>query len=649
VEPSRENGNQKAWSVRDAERLYRIGAWSEGYFEISGEGRLLARPDPKAGPVIDLPSVIEELQGRGITTPVLLRFPEVLSHRIARIHQAFAAAREEYGYQGAYRAVYPIKVNQQRTVVEEIYRSGRPFGLGLEVGSKPELLAALAMASEEPERLILCNGFKDPGYIEAAVLAVKTGRSLIPVVENEWELEFILDLSRRYGVKPRIGARVKLASTGTGRWRESSGVRSKFGLPAGDLLHLYRRLEAEGMGDCLELLHCHPGSQVQDIRLLRESLVELSRIYVELVGLGAQLRYLDIGGGAGVDYRGRRANVEGSMNYHLEEYASTVIYTIGEICDEAEVEHPTVVSESGRSMVAHHGVLVFDVLGASSQGRPDPHIWAEEIAGENEDDLPQPVRRLVEIQRELAGDWVVEAYHDAVEARNEAVESFRLGYVSLRHRAVAEGIFLEICLRAREIAERFEAVPEELRDLDDYLHETYFCNFSVFQSLPDSWAIRQLFPIVPIHRLGEEPSRRAVLADLTCDSDGKIDRFPELRRVSGTLPVHVLRNDERYYLAAFLVGAYQETLGDLHNLFGETHVVTVRVQEDGEWRIDLVVEGDTAREVLTYTGYDVDLIWERIQGLCRRAVDGGRLTAEESDTLLSFYEGELSGYTYFEP
>lgn len=640
---------QETWSVRSAERLYRVGSWSEGYFEIGEDGVLLARPDPQGPATIDLRAVIEELRAREITTPVLLRFPDVLAHRIARIHRAFTAAREEYGYRGEYQSVYPIKVNQQSTVVEEMYGAGRPFGLGIEVGSKPELLAALALTSDEPDRLILCNGFKDPGYIEAAVLAAKTGRALIPVVENAWELEHILSLSQRYQVRPRIGARVKLASTGTGRWRESSGARSKFGLPIGDLLRLYRRLEAEGMGDCLELLHCHPGSQVQDIRLLRESLSELTRIYVELVQLGANLQYIDIGGGAGVDYRGRRANVEGSMNYHLEEYAATVIYTVGEICDEAAVDHPRVVSESGRAMVAHHGVMVFDVLGASSQGRPAPTIWAEEIAGEDEDELPQPVRRLVEAERELAADWLVETYHEAVEARNEAIQSFRLGYVSLRHRAVAEGLFLEICLRAREMAAGLEQVPEELRDLDDHLHETYFCNLSVFQSLPDSWAIRQLFPILPIHRLGEEPTRRAVLADLTCDSDGKIDRFPEPRRVSGTLPVHELRDEEPYYLAAFLVGAYQETLGDLHNLFGETHVVTVRLGEGGEWRIELVVEGDTAREVLGYTGYDVDSIWERIQAFCLSAVDRGRISAEESDILLSFYEGELSGYTYFEP
>jgi len=635
---------EKEWSVERSADLYRVAAWAEGYYRVSGAGHLLCCPDPDAERTIDVPEVVEALRQRGLSPPFLVRFPEILAHRVERLCRAFERAAAEWEYEGSYRAVFPIKVNQQRTVVEEVLSCGRQRGLGLEVGSKPELLAALALCADEPERTILCNGYKDERYVETVVLATKMGHSLILVVESAGELDKVLRLSGEAGVEPRLGARVKLETAVTGRWRDSVGKRAKFGLSVGELVSLTEVLREAGRLGCLELLHFHPGSQVQDISVLRETLAELAQIYVELVRMGCGLRYLDVGGGLGVDYRGRRANIEGSMNYDLEEYARTVVHTVGSACERAEVPHPTLISESGRAMVAHHGILIFDVRDASSRAR-----FGGAALPSGEEELPGPVVDLLEAVDSVVPGRLVEVYHRASEAREEAIQLFRLGYLSLPLRGLAERLYHETCGRLRELAEGAASVPEELRELDSELEETYFCNLSVFQSLPDAWAIRQVFPVMPIHRLAERPTRSAILGDLTCDSDGRIDRFPARRRVGRTLRLHPLIPGQSYYLAALLVGAYQETLGDLHNLFGDTHVATVRLDANGSWRLDVAIEGDTASDVLRYVGYDVAKLADRLASRCERALADGRLTAEEARSLTEVYTGALGGYTYLEP
>jgi arginine decarboxylase len=544
--------------------------------------------------------------------------------------------------------VFPIKVNQQRLVVEEVYRYGKEFGFGLEAGSKPELLAVMALTEDSPERMIVCNGFKDDSYIEAVILATKLGRTIIPVIENFDELKLVLRHAEKYQVRPRIGVRVKLASEGAGRWRDSAGEKSKFGLFVSEILELVETLRQHQMLDCLELVHCHPGSQLHDIRRVKDAINELAHVYAELKLMGAGLKYIDVGGGLGVDYDGSGTNFESSMNYTMNEYASDVVYRIASVCNAREIEHPVIVSESGRATAAYHSVLIFNALGSSA-------LDQFRIAGRIEDnytgdkELPQPVLDLFEAYRTISERRLVECYHDALQAREQALQMFNLGLLSLEFRGLAERLYWATCARLRDYCRKLENPPEELEGLELILSDTYFCNFSVFQSLPDSWAIDQLFPIMPIHRLNEKPTRNAVLADITCDSDGKIDRFVSQRDVKRTLEVHELRPDEDYYLAAFLVGAYQETLGDLHNLFGDTHVVHIRLHDEGGWWIEEIVKGDTAGEVLTYMQYDVNRLFPQFARDCERAVREGRMTLAESQALRRFYEWELNGYTYLEP
>jgi arginine decarboxylase len=636
------------WSVEDSLELYGVNAWGNGYFGINPAGHIVVRPDQTADREIDLHEVIRGLEARDLTTPVVVRFSDILRHRLKRLHDAFASAIAENDYRGRYAAVYPIKVNQQRLVVEEVYGYGREFNFGLEVGSKPELLAVMAITEGESERLIVCNGFKDDSYIEAVILATKLGRTIIPVVENFEELGLILRHARAYGVRPRIGVRVKLASEGAGRWRESSGEKSKFGLFVTEILELYRVLRENGMEDCLQLVHCHPGSQLQDIRRVKDAVNELAHVYAELKLMGAGLRYIDVGGGLGVDYDGSRTNYASSMNYTLAEYASDVVYRIASVCNARGIEHPVIVSESGRAIAAHHSLLVFNVLGSSaldrfSVGEQDARALT---AGEG---VPQPVRDLLDAYRSITERRLVECYHDALQAREQALQTFNLGYLSLEHRGLVERLYWATCAKIRDYCRRLERVPEELEGLESILSDIYFCNVSVFQSLPDSWAIDQLFPITPIHRLDERPVRNAVLADITCDSDGKIDRFVSLRETKRTLELHELRPGEPYYVAAFMVGAYQETLGDLHNLFGDTHVVHIKLHEQGGWWIEETVKGDTAAEVLRYMRYDVERLVPQLTRDCERAVREGRLSLAESQALRRFYDGELAGYTYLEP
>jgi len=645
---ARKSNPAQPWRIEDSLDLYNVTAWGKGYFSINASGHVVVRPDTTAQHEIDLYEVVEGLKARDLTTPVVVRFSDILAHRLRRLHDAFAQAIAENDYRNQYAAVYPIKVNQQRLVVEEVYRYGKEFGFGLEVGSKPELLAVMAMTENAPERLIVCNGFKDDSYIEAVTLATKLGRTIIPVVENFEELGLILKHAETYQVRPRIGVRVKLFSEGSGRWSASAGDRSKFGLFITEILELFKVLKARDMLDCLQLVHCHPGSQLQDIRRVKDAINELAHVYAELKLMGAGLQYIDVGGGLGVDYDGSGTNFSSSMNYTLNEYASDVVYRIASVCNTRDIPHPKIVSESGRAVAAYHSVLIFDALGSSALDRfRVTGDRAEDYAGEEE--LPQPVQDLFEAYRAVSDRRLVECYHDALTAREQVLQMFNLGLLSLEFRGLAERLYWATCARIRDACRKLERLPEELEDLEAILSDTYFCNFSVFQSLPDSWAIDQLFPIMPIHRLAERPTRTAVLADITCDSDGKIDHFVSPRDVKRTLELHELRAEEKYYLAAFLVGAYQETLGDLHNLFGDTHVVHVRLHDEGGWWIEEIVKGDTANKVLEYMEYDVAELYPALARDCERAIRDGRMTLAESQALKRFYESELNGYAYLEP
>ncbi len=636
------------WKIDDSLDLYQVQAWGKGYFGINDAGHVVVRPDTESRE-IDLYEVVQGLEARDLRAPLVVRFSDILAHRLRHLHDAFATAIAENEYQNRYTAVFPIKVNQQRLVVEEVYRYGADFGFGLEVGSKPELLAVMAITEGDTERLIVCNGFKDDSYIEAVILAAKLGRMIIPVVENFSELHLILKHAERYKVRPKIGVRVKLASEGAGRWRQSAGEKSKFGLFITEILDMVETLKQHSMLDCLQLVHCHPGSQLQDIRRVKDAVNELAHVYAELKHMGAGLQYIDIGGGLGVDYDGSRTNFESSMNYSLNEYASDVVYRIASVCDARKIPHPMIVSESGRAIAAHHSVLIFNALGSSALDKFRVAGRLDENHSDRAGVVPQPVQDLFEAYNGVNKRRRVECYHDAQQAREQVLQMFNLGLLTLEFRALAERLYWATCAKIRDLCRKLGDVPEELEDLESILSDTYFCNFSVFQSLPDSWAIGQLFPIMPVHRLNERPTRNAVLADITCDSDGKIDHFVSHRDVKRTLELHDLQPGQDYYMAAFLVGAYQETLGDLHNLFGDTHVVHIRLHDEGGWWIEEVVKGDTANRVLEYMEYDVAELHPRLSRDCERAVREGRLTVAESQALKRFYESELDGYAYLEP
>ncbi|HVS63551.1 MAG TPA: biosynthetic arginine decarboxylase [Thermoanaerobaculia bacterium] len=626
------------WTVEKSSDLYEIENWGKGYFSIGENGSVLVHPRRSPDRAVDLERLVSDLSLRGIAVPVLVRFGDILRDRIEAIHQAFDLAIEQTGYQGGYRSVYPIKVNQQRHVVEEIQRWGKPFGDGLEAGSKPELLAVLAIADNDTP--IICNGFKDDEYIETVLLAQKVGRQITPVVEKFSELALILNYARQLDLRPSIGLRVKLATRGSGRWKDSAGYRSKFGLTVTESLAALERLHAEGMADCLRLLHFHLGSQITNIRQIKEATREAAQVYCELSRLGAGLRILDVGGGLGVDYDGSQTNFESSINYTLQEYANDIVHHVHAVCEEAGVGHPDLITECGRALTAYHSVLIFDVLGVSGYGdAPIPEKIPE--------DAEQPLVDLFDSYRELSAKNLIEAYHDIQAALDESLNLFKLGYMSIEQRAMAETLYWATCRRLQQMTNDLDEIPEELQGLDAQLAESYFGNFSLFQSVPDSWAIRQLFPILPIHRHREEPRRRGILCDISCDSDGKIDRFIDRRDVKRTLPLHAA-NGQPYYLGVFLVGAYQEILGDLHNLFGDTNAVHVRLDEQGSVVFEEVVRGDSVREVLAYVQFDADMLLRRFRRDVETAVREGRLAADESGRLLRFYEDGLRGYTYLE-
>lgn len=626
------------WTITDARELYDVAAWGKGYFSIGDNGHVWVHPSKDPARSVDLKKLVDTLVLRGISLPILIRFGEILKHRLGELNQAFQSAISEHGYQGRYLCVYPIKVNQQRQVVEEVFRYGRPFGYGLEAGSKPELLAVLGIADNETP--LICNGFKDDEYIEMVMLAKKIGRNITPVVEKYTELDLIIRHSQRTGVRPQIGLRVKLASRGSGRWKSSGGYRSKFGLTVTEALRALEQLKALGMEDCLELLHFHLGSQITNIRQIKAAVIECARIYVELKRAGAGLKFMDVGGGLGIDYDGSQTDFESSVNYTLQEYANDVVYHIQNVCDQAEVEHPSIITESGRAVAAYHSVLVFNVLGVSGFGE-------EEIPAALPEEAEQPLVALQETYRSLTAKNLLESFHDAQQSLDAALNLFSLGYLPLDQRSMAENFYWAICRRIQKLARDLDYFPEELEGLDSMLSDTYFCNFSLFQSMPDSWAVKQLFPIMPIHRMNELPTRHAILGDISCDSDGKVDQFIDRRDVKKTLPLHGF-NGAPYYLGTFLVGAYQEILGDLHNLFGDTNAVHISLGDNGEVILDTLVQGDTVREVLDYVQFNAKSLLDQFRRDVETALREGRIGYEESGRLLRFYEDGLHGYTYLE-
>jgi arginine decarboxylase len=634
----------RVWSIQDALETYGVPYWGQGYFGIGENGHVFVYPEKDPSRRIDMMALVKDLRVRGLTPPILLRFTDVLGHRIREMAHAFRRAIEENGYRGGYRHVYPVKVNQQRQVLEEIRDFGEEFGFGLEAGSKPELLAVLGLTAGR-DIPVVCNGFKDDAFIEMVILAQKLGQPVIPIVEKFSELTLLTKYAEAHGVSPKLGIRVKISARGSGRWELSGGARSKFGLFVPELREAIRYLEERDLLDGLDLLHFHLGSQITDIRSVKNAVTELTRIYVQVKKAGAKLSYLDVGGGLGVDYDGSRSNWESSVNYTLEEYASDVVSRVMSICDDEEVEHPTIISESGRALVAYHSVLVFDVLGCSRFDAFEAPESLPEPA--NGDDQPLPLVDLLDRLSEMNHRNCLEYYHDAVQAYDEALNLFKLGYLDLEQRDVAERLFWAICTKVIRITENRDPVPEEVETLRSYLADTYFGNFSVFQSLPDSWAVSQQFPIMPIHRLREPPTRHAILGDITCDSDGKISQFTHIRDDKKALELHELRG-EPYYLGVFLVGAYQEILGDLHNLLGDTHAVHVSLDDDGRPVLEHLVRGDTAREVLAYVEFNVDELLDVMRRRVENAVKMERLTLAESTLLLRFYETGLSGYTYLE-
>jgi len=629
-----------SWKIQDAYETYGILHWGKGYFGINERGHVTVHPTRSPSPCLDLKELVDQLQTRGIQLPILLRFTDILRHRVGEIHQAFQQAMAEYQYQGDYICVYPIKVNQQRHVVEEILDFGKPFHFGIEAGSKPELLAVMALTNGNGDTPIICNGFKDEEFIHLCMLARKLGKRIIPVVEKFTELECIVRQAEQLQVRPVLGVRVKLATRGAGRWKSSAGYRSKFGLTITEILEALNFLKSRGMADCLQLLHFHLGSQITNIRSIKGALSEASRIYTELVRLGAGMRYLDVGGGLGIDYDGSQTDFESSVNYTLQEYANDVVFRIKSVCDEAGVPHPSIISESGRAVVAYHSVLVFDVLGVAGF---DHFEAPKELPA----DAPQPVADLFSIYNDLSKKNYLESYHDAQQSIDEALNLFNLGYLSLELRSFTERLYWAFANKLLKLVKELDYVPEELHGLEAMLSDTYFCNFSVFQSLPDAWAIKQLFPIMPIHRLNEPPTRRGILGDITCDSDGKVDQFIDRRDVKNVLELHPFTGGQ-YVLGAFLLGAYQEILGDLHNLFGDTNAVHVSIDEDGTPSVDAVIKGDTVREVLHYVQYSTEEMISRLRKDVERAVRAGKISLEESRRLVTYYESGLDGYTYLE-
>ena len=628
----------RRWRIEDSAELYNINGWGLKYFSINDKGHVAVTPR-EGNASVDLKELMDELQVRDVTSPVLVRFPDILDNRIEKISKCFEQAAEEYGYTAQNFIIYPIKVNQMRPVVEEIVSHGKKFNIGLEAGSKPELHAVLAINIDE-NSLIICNGYKDENYIELALLAQKMGRRIFLVVEKLNELKLIASISKRLKIRPNIGIRIKLASSGSGKWEESGGDVSKFGLNSSELLEALDILEKNKMQDCLHLIHFHIGSQVTKIRRIKNALREASQFYVQLHNMGFNIDFVDIGGGLGVDYDGTRSSSsESSMNYSIQEYVNDSISALVDACIKNDIPQPNIITESGRSLTAHHSVLIFEVLETTTL----PSWDEEEEVTENDHELVQEMYKLWDTMNQPR---LLETWHDALQIREEALDLFGLGMLDLRTRAQVERLFWSIAREVHEMANEIKHSPEELRKIAKLLPDKYFCNFSLFQSLPDSWAIDQIFPIMPIGRLDEKPERTATLQDITCDSDGKIDNFISTRNFNYHLPVHNLTKDP-YYIGVFLVGAYQEILGDLHNLFGDTNAVHVSVYKD-RYEIDQVIDGETVAEVLDYVQFNPKKMVRSVETWVTTSMKSGIITPEEGREFLSNYRSGLYGYTYLE-
>lgn len=630
-----------SWTLDEARELYGIDRWGNGYFGIDERGEVVVnlRDGDRTVPV-SIPEIVAGLKERGWEMPFLLRFRDLLDRRIETINEAFLAAIASTSYRGRYRGVYPIKVNQQQQVIEELTRFGRRYHHGLEAGSKPELLAALAYL-EDPDALLICNGYKDVEFIELALLARKMGVNVILVLEMPSELKLVLDTAERLGIRPSLGVRFRLSTRSGGHWEQSGGDRSVFGLNASQVIDVVDVLKERGYLDCLHLLHYHQGSQLPNIRHIREAASEAVRVYTALVAEGAPMGLLDMGGGLAVDYDGSKSDFSASCNYSIDEYAADLVEIIQQRCDAEGIPHPDLVTESGRAVVAYYSVLVFNILDVTRFNTPDAPELPE---GEETHDL---LLNLADVAKNLNDNRLQENYNDAIYYRDTLRAAFTHGGATLRERACGEKYFWHIATRISSRLRTMEEIPEELNDLDGQLNDFYYGNFSVFQSLPDSWAIDQLFPMLPIHRLAEEPLKRATIADITCDCDGMVDRFVDVADVKKALPLHDLKEDEDYLIGTFLVGAYQETLGDLHNLLGDPHVATVAV-EDGKLIFTREVEGDSVADVLSYVEYDPKQLIAQFRSHAERAVRAGRISASERKALLDAYRSGLDGYTYFE-
>jgi len=630
----------KRWSVEEARELYNIPNWGRGFFRINNKGNIVVHPEKSDEKYLDIKEFIDELSIREVVPPVLIRFTDILKKRIEEIQSAFRNAIKEYEYQGDYFGVYPVKVNQNKEVVEDIIEFGRPYSYGLEAGSKAELLICLALM-DTPGALIICNGYKDDEFIETALWGLKMGRKVIVVVEKPSELDIVMRLSRKMGVTPMIGIRCKLTARGRGKWESSGGDRSKFGLFPSEILDAVGKLRRAEMLESLQLIHFHLGSQITSIQSIKEALRESTRVFAELTRIGVGLKYFDVGGGLAVDYDGSQTNFASSKNYSLAEYAADIVSALAEICEEAGVPHPHIITESGRALVAYHSVLVFNVLGTSENK-------GELVLPPLDENAPDSVIAMKEVYEVLSIKNFQESYHDALQIRDEMITLFNVGLLSIENRSLVEKFFWLTCQKIAKIIDGLDYVPDELEDLERFVSTTYYGNFSVFQSVPDHWAVKQLFPIAPIHRHTEAPTVKATLADITCDSDGKIDQFIDLRDVKNVILLHEFSEKTPYYLGVFLVGAYQEVLGDLHNLFGDTHTVHVSVIGPNKYRIDKLVQGDTVREVLAYMQYNKRDLLNLTRKAIEESIEQKLITLKESAKIQKFLDDGLEGYTYLE-
>ncbi|MGN0223946.1 MAG: biosynthetic arginine decarboxylase [Muribaculaceae bacterium] len=629
----------RRWRIDDSAELYNINGWGRNYFSINDRGHVVVTP--RAGmAAVDLREVMDELKVKDISSPVLLRFPDILDNRIEKISHCFANAAEAYNYTGRSYMIYPIKVNQMRPVVEEIVSYGKRFNIGLEAGSKPELHAVLATNIDE-NALIICNGYKDASYIELALLAQKMGRKIYIVVEKLNELNLIADIARRLKITPNVGMRIKLSSTGSGKWSESGGDSSKFGLNSSELLEALAILKKRGMMECLKLIHFHIGSQITKIRVIKNALREATQFYVQLSKMGFKIEFVDIGGGLGVDYDGTRSSSsESSMNYSIQEYANDAVSAIVDVCEKNNLPQPNIITESGRSLTAHHSILILEVLETTELPR-----WRDDA--ELDENAHELAKEIFGIWDDLDPHNLFESWHDALHIREQALDLFSLGLLDLTTRAQIEKLFWSIAREVSDIVNNMKHAPEELRVVSKMIPEKYFCNFSLFQSLPDAWAVDQIFPVIPLSRLDEKPTRTCTIQDMTCDSDGKIANFITCYGSKGALPVHPIRQGEPYYLGVFLVGAYQEILGDLHNLFGDTNAVHISVYAD-HYEIDQIIKGETVDEVLDYVQFNPKKLVRNVEAWVTNSMKAGTITPEEGRNFVSTYRSGLFGYTYLE-